>query len=240
MRKPGVWVLRVLASIVALLCLVWAWLEAGQWVLRWRGERLLKDIATVNVGVSKYNDAEAIIRKWGKVGSVEESCNGDICGAWVRITHRLPIGLSGDPEHDSRVYLLRIIDHLGLRSEAVGAGFRAQHGIVTARGFGEDTGLPVRNWYVRGGAYVPDLLVSSEETSRFTEFQTPYLKPNRPNRIAKYMKGPYGLTVTYTPQENAAEQAALMNFHFSCLTQFIPCEIEGQILPEGWRTFQGQ
>lgn len=225
---------------MALFCLAWVWFDAGQWVLRWRGERLLKDIASVNVGVCNYEDAKVVLRKWGKVGSVEESCSGDICGAWVTIVHRMPEFLSGDPNGNARNRLVRVLDHLGLRNESVGAGFRTEHGIVTTRGFGEIAGLPVRNWYVRGGAYVPELLVSSDEASHFTEYQTPYLKPGRPNRMAKFMKGPYGLEITYTPDESPAERAALMDFRFSCLTKFIPCESEGQILPEGWRTFQGQ
>jgi hypothetical protein len=240
MGKSGVWIPRVVATITALLCLAWVWFAAGQWILRWRGERLLKEIVAIQPGVTRYEDAKAILRKWGKADSVEESCSGDACGMSLVTIHRLPINLSGDPEQDSKTYLLRLIDHLGLRNEGVGAVIRSEHGLVTAMDFDEDISLPVRDWYVRGGAYVPELLVGSGETSHFTEFQTPYLKPGRPNRIAKFMKGPFGLEIFYTPQETPAERAALMDFRFSCLTQFIPCESEGQILPEGWRTLQGQ
>jgi hypothetical protein len=43
----------------------------------------------------------------------------------------------------------------------------------------------------------------------------------------------FGLIVGYSPDEEISERAKLMDFHFDCITRFIPCKNEGEILPEG-------
>jgi hypothetical protein len=49
------------------------------------------------------------------------------------------------------------------------------------------------------------------------------------------MKGPYGVMVRFKPDESPAEQAALMDFHLSCITKFFHCHSEREILSEGWQ-----
>lgn len=95
-------------------------------------------------------------------------------------------------------------------------------------------GIPVRNWYLRGGAYVPELAVSSNEVSGFHDFEKEaYSQPSYPFRIARRMKGPYGVIVKFTQDESTVEQAALMDFRFDCMTRLIPCKDESEILAEG-------
>jgi hypothetical protein len=48
------------------------------------------------------------------------------------------------------------------------------------------------------------------------------------------------IAVTFSPEEDAAEQSALMDFRFGCITRFSPCETEDQILPEALRMWQEQ
>jgi hypothetical protein len=49
--------------------------------------------------------------------------------------------------------------------------------------------------------------------------------------MAQHLKG--YLQITFSPDEDPAEQSALMDFRFSCITQFRPCETEAEFLPEG-------
>jgi hypothetical protein len=111
-----------------------------------------------------------------------------------------------------------------------------EHGIVTRKWFLEQVRLPVRVWYLRDGAYVPDLAVSSRESTQLPNIKG-YPRPD-PYRMARNMRGPYGVVVWFMPQEESDEKAALMNFRFSCITRFSPCLREDEILPEGWRILQ--
>jgi hypothetical protein len=48
------------------------------------------------------------------------------------------------------------------------------------------------------------------------------------------------LVVSFTPSEEPAEKAKLMDFQFNCITQIRPCHSEYYILPEAWRMMQEQ
>jgi hypothetical protein len=148
--------------------------------------------------------------------------------------------LRGDPSDGALNLLPRTVDHLGLRSEGVGIGLTTEHGVVTRREFGEIVGLPVEDWYLRDGAYVPELDVWSGEAVKFRDFDQRYVSPAHPFRIVRNQKGPYGVLVAFRPEESSSEQSALMNFQFSCLTQFSSCRSECDILREGWQMLKDQ
>ena len=59
-----------------------------------------------------------------------------------------------------------------------------------------------------------------------------------PNRLAQNKA--FYIAVTFSPEEDAAEQSALMDFRLGCITRFSPCESEDQILPEAQRIWQEQ
>jgi hypothetical protein len=96
--------------------------------------------------------------------------------------------LQGNPDKKVPRWLPTVIDIIGLRSAAVGAGFTEEHGVVTEKGFSVEVGLPVREWFNRGGAYVPELAVSADEVSKFRDIEEKfYVRPSHPSRIARYM-----------------------------------------------------
>jgi hypothetical protein len=51
--------------VLVLLVGAWLWSAANQWLLRWRGERLLADIKALEVSKSSWTDAEALMKKRG-------------------------------------------------------------------------------------------------------------------------------------------------------------------------------
>ena len=83
----------------------------------------------------------------------------------------LPQSLTGYPDPGVKNWLPRIVNHLGLRSSAVRAGFSVQHGIVTSKWFAEQVSLPVSAWNFPPGQprVVPNLALSSGEFSSFPE-----------------------------------------------------------------------
>jgi len=235
------WLRRSLTLIFCLLALSWLYEEASQWLLRWHGERLLAEVQSVRVGGSSAN-VEALVIDWRKRGSLQKGCYGEhqeTCYYFVRIGHLLPSAFRGDPNQAHKNWMARLIDQTGLRSSMIGAGVQTENGLIIQKSFSEEVELPIRDWFLRGGAYVPSLAVSAAENAEFrTEFQRELVNPEHPFRYARRFKGPYGLGVSFTPNESAPEREKLMDFRFTCITKFLPCRNERQILEEGARLLE--
>ena len=78
------------------------------------------------------------------------------------------------------------------------------------------------------------MLVSSAEAVSFRDSEREqFAKPSHPYRFAHHLKGPYAVLAKFTPEESPIEKAELMDFRFNCITQFIPCKNEREILAEG-------
>jgi hypothetical protein len=224
--------------ILLLLCVVWVQAEVSQWLLRRRAEHLLADVRSLNVNRSGWPEAQVVIQKWSRYAVPTGSCTATACTYRVDLLQVLPRMLIGYPDPGVKNWLPRIVDRTGLRSAAARAGFTVEHGVVTSKWFAEQVALPVRTWNLRGGAYVPDLAVSSGEFLGFRVSEAG--PPLHPYRQVRNWKGPYGVTVQFLPQEDSSERALLMDFQFACITQFSPCLNEGDILPEAWRNLQEQ
>ena len=229
---------QILLAILFLLGVVWIQAEASQWFLRWRAEHLLTDVCSLDVNRSGWSDAQRVMNKWNSYAVPAGPCTADACTYRVDLLQVLPQTLIGYPDVGVKNWLPRIVDHTGLRSVAARAGFTVEHGIITSKWFAEQVALPVREWNLRGGAYVPDLAISSGEFLGFPGSEAgPQLHPYRQVRN---WKGAYGITVQFLPQEDSSEQVLLMDFRFSCITQFSPCLDYGAILPEASRNLQEQ
>jgi len=240
MKKILIWARRFLFALLLLLGAAWVFAEASQWLLRYRAQKLFTDIRTIEVNRSSSTEAEAILSKWSRYGTTISNCDGDLCRSSLIIRHLVPAVLRGVPGEEAWNLLPRLVDHLGLRNEGVGIGFTTEHGIVTRKEFGEMVALPVEDWYIRDHAYVPDLDVWTGEAAKFHDYELRRVSTSHPFRMVRNQKGPYGVLVTFKPEEDPSEKAALMNFQFSCMTQFFPCRSEREILPEGWQMLQEQ
>jgi len=236
MKRASRWLRRVVATLMCLLCIAWVLAEASQWLLRWEAQRLLEDLMSIQVGHSTLAEAQSNLARWRKWGTVVEGCHGgddSTCYFYVTLRSRLPQIFRGNPEDGGHNWLPRIIDFVGLRYSAVGAGVSSEHDVVTSKSYSEEVDLPMRDWYLRGGAYVPSLAVSSSEVIQFREYEQRLAALSHPFRIARREKGPYGLDVKFLLGESKPERAKLMDFRFSCITQFFPCSNEGEILLSG-------
>jgi hypothetical protein len=227
---------QLLLLILGILAVAWISGEAAQWLLRWRAQRLLADIRTLQVNHSTWPVAQQLAQKWAHWTTFNPGCTADACTVQIDLVQTLQPFLVGSPQAGARNSLARVVDHTGLRSVAARAGFTVEHGLVTSRWFGEQVTLPVRDWGPPDG-YIPYLSASAAATSHFREIvgDSHLLHPNR---MAQHTQG--YIQVSYSPAEDPAEQSALMDFRFSCLTRLRPCESVGDILPEGLRMVQQQ
>jgi hypothetical protein len=229
-RRTRIGVLMA-AVLVALLSSSWTLLYLQQRTLRLRAEALFADVQRIQVGNSSTADAQSVLSNWYRWGTVETRCGADGCSSLVYLRRRLPGVLTGYGNPVAGNLLARMTDHLGLRNSAVGAALQYKNGVVTGKAFSLEVMLPFRDWYAREGAYVPELTVSSNETASFTEAELAHVVPTYPYRVVRRMKGLYGLKISFMPQEPAAEKEKYMDFRFSCITQFSPCQSESEILP---------
>jgi hypothetical protein len=223
---------QLLFAVLFVLAVAWVFGFGAQWLLRWRAEKLLADIRALQVNRGTWSDAQQLTQKWSQWATPKAGCTSDNCTVQISLIQALPPILVAEPGARNR--LPRLADHIGLRSAAARAGFTVEHGVVTTKYFGEQTTLPARDVGSSEG-YTPYLSVSSAETVHFREIAGDS-KLAHPNRMAQHLKS--YLQVSFSPDEDPAEQSALMDFRFSCLTRLRPCETEGDILPEGARMIQ--
>jgi len=220
-----------------LFVIAWVLGEVSQWLLRYRAEKLLVDIRSLEINRSKSEEAQALLTKWREWGEVESVCNAGTCHSYVFIRSGFPEMLRGGPEEGPANLIPRIFDQIGLRTVGARAGFTLENGVVTSKGFVEMVALPVHDWFLRGNAYVPELAISVDEASAFSDYDLHFVAPSHPFRMAHFMKGPYGVIIKFKPEEQISEQTAMMDFHFSCMTQFFPCHKESDILPASAKLF---
>ncbi|MDP9052583.1 MAG: hypothetical protein M3O31_17960 [Acidobacteriota bacterium] len=227
---------QLLLALLFILGVSWISGEAAQLLLRWRGQKLLADIRTLHAGRSTWSDTQPIMKKWDSWSVPKGACTEEACTYQIDVVQTLTPILVGNPNGVSKNWIARFTDHTGLRGSAVRAGFNVRDGIVITRWFGEQVTPPVRDWSVPDG-YVPYVSVSSAESTLFHQINKDQ-KLLHPHRLAQSKA--FYIAVTFSPDEDSAEQAALMDFDFSCITRFKPCESEGQILPEAFSMWQEQ
>ncbi len=182
-ERRFIWLRRSLLTSLCLLAAAWIFAESSQWLFRRRAERLLTDLKSIEVGGNSA-DAQAILQKWHDRAEIERDCFGTertTCHFGVYLRHQLPQVLRGDPEGEIRNRFQQIVGALGLRSSNVGTRVRTENGIVTRKWFAEEVDLPIRDWYLRGGAYVPTLTVDSDEE---LPSQHPAKRPNQHRRFS--------------------------------------------------------
>jgi hypothetical protein len=148
----------------------------------------------------------------------------------IRLKHTLPGPLTGYGDPAANNLLARTTDHLGLRSASVSAGLKYRNGVVTGKAFSVKVMLPSRDWFT-GGAFVPDLVVLSNETAAFTQDELEHVIPTHPYRVVRRIKDLSGLSIDFMPKEPADQKQRYMDFHLSCFTRFSPCRRESDILP---------
>jgi hypothetical protein len=219
---------QLLITMLVLLCAAWASGLGAQWLLRYRAQKLLADIRSLNVNHSSWSDAQAIMKTWGKWSAPTGSCTPESCNYRINLIQTLPPFLVGHPDPAANNTLPRLMDRIGLRNAAARAGFTVEHGIVTSRWFGLQVTLPIQDWTLPSD-FVPYLSVSSGETAKFRGLLGGNQKvhPHHATQISGR-----DMAVTFSPEEDPAVKETLLNFRFDCLTQFHPCETQTEILPE--------
>jgi len=230
-----------LAFVVSLLSL-----EASQWLIRMRAEALLADIKSLELNRSSWSDAERLMNRWGEWGGWYGNCTAEDCSYDIAIYH-LRFVYPGFVFEEGPHLGVRALELVGLRSASVSARFHVVHGVVTNKGFRMDVALPVSRWISPesgfwlkdevGSAYWPSLDASFFEGAKLRQTNYAQLEEH-PNR--SFIQRRILLEASFTPEESLEEQAALIDFHFNCLTRWTACTNRGELLLRAEEEFEAE
>lgn len=227
----------ILLAVPLILGVAWLGLEASQWLFRIRAETLLADIKSLQLNHSSWSDAQRLMNRWGRWGGWYENCGAEECQYEIKINHLSLVSPDFVFEEGPHLYG-RILELLGLRSATVTATFHVMHGVITNKGFGVEVALPISKWITPGGgfwlkdivgsSYWPSLDVATFEGAKLRG-ANPFFIAKHPNR--GFIHRRIRLEASFTPEESLSEQAALMDFHFDCITRWTACTSREELLP---------
>ncbi|WP_089409499.1 hypothetical protein [Granulicella rosea] len=217
------WIRQLLALTMILFFMAWMWAVGAQWVLRWRAQRLLADVRTLEVGTPPADAVNHFLGRWKVAGNAE--CKPRSCFYAVVLETTLPSWARYDA---TRSGLRNLIPHaavdLGLRSSLVRGGFAIEDGVVARVYFGEG---------VEGESSVHgqsrEIFAGSQEIAGYAPQGAQTLLPLPDHR--RVLSTKMGLLVEFDPALDPSAKRAAMNFRLACITQFKPCLREEEILP---------
>lgn len=220
-------------STLVLIAGVAASVPIQQHLLRWRAERLLADIHSLQMGKSTWIDAQKIMYRWGAWGSYEGSCTQARCSyqinlpdIFTRIQNHLP--------SECCFWMLRPYRFLGGRYSFALARVEVINGLV----WGKDYSLMI------------SVLASDDQdgfeyglsASADTAWRTKYFHFIREPPHSEFEIGHPGacegckaVFVRFTPFADPQIVNSLMDFNFDCLTRRRPCTDQMDIMPSVWK-----
>src|ERR1700677_2852066 len=70
---------RAALALLLLLSALLAAVQAQQWLLRWRAERLMADMHRIRLYQTTWPEAQELMRKWGAWGHWDGACRAEDC-----------------------------------------------------------------------------------------------------------------------------------------------------------------
>ena len=242
------WILRILrvAGLAALgvVLLAFAAVQAQQWMLRWRAERLMADMHQIRLYQSTWADAQRLMNRWGAWGHYDGSCTAaecryeiDVSSAGWRSWDREPRGIAAWLVRHQAAYVPYRL--LGGRLAIIHVGFIVQDGAIWRTISWASIEVPPklldsgdRGYSLIAGAKSRQALRRSESGGwvlggEDVPAEHPYYKVGRPGGCTFCVMA----DVTYSTHTPQAEIESLTSFDFSCLTRLFSCRLPEDLLP---------
>lgn len=245
--------LRVLSSAaLVFVALPLTAVQAHQYLLRMRAQRLMADIHQIRLYESTWNDAQRLMTRWGAWGKYDGTCSAKDCRYQIVMTD---LGsLSGEwAERLANHHVFQIYGLLGGRNTRIIASFTVHDGSIWRESFGIAVGTEkVGRWYGQDD-YPLTLMIDTKSRQRLRRSDEdwwimgdedqlaghPYYKEGRPGGCKINCEE---AVVTYSTHTPPAEIERLSALNFSCLTRFNPCSDLEQLLPaaQEWHLYKDQ
>jgi hypothetical protein len=177
-----------------------------------------------------------LMKRWGKWGRWYGSCDSEDCQYSISMNDPLFNAPQFVFVYENALHAgARVLDRVGLRTSQAFAGFHVVHGVVTNKRFGMSVALPFRDWGIPDGTYWPSLEVQFSEGATL-RYDNPRFLASRPNHA--FVQRRSLLEANFTQEESPEEMAALMDFHFDCITRWSPCLKRAELLPRADEEFE--
>lgn len=231
LRKVGQILRTTAVGICVASVLFIALIQMEQYVLRWRAERLLADVRSVEIRRSSFSDVQNLTRKWKRFAHSEGNCTEDAC----------TIGIMWNDfylqhvEFFTRLNSLHFFMLAGGRPEQIKARVIVERGFVSGKGFHVEVGVP--GYRAEGRWWDYPLMGSAYSLSSFAgSYRPPALHPDYVVGRPGGCDGPCReVHFIFAPSLDHGAIDRLMRFDLSCLTRWIhPCRTEGDIMPNAW------
>ena len=228
--RKRVW-LAIRVTILSALCLValaFAVVQSGQWLLRWRAERLRADMRELQSKEGTWKDAQKIMMRWRPWGLGESFCTPQECFFYVRMRDPIDTLIRGDFDGQPRLpFLIWPSQLLGEKFTFVEASLRVNHGIVEESRFrmsffGQDEGIAIAVSTLDSLDYRSD------------RWQHPDYYAEKHAWCEACVRFETGFTA-FAGKQKIRE---LTDFNFSCITRWSPCTSEADIMPSAWKLYQ--
>ena len=249
----------LLVAVVAYFVVGSAMVWVGQWVFRWRAERLLADAARLGQdGQGSWVEFQAFEKRWGAWGSYEGDCTQTACDYNVNVQDwtgevLYPAWLSGwkdqwkysIPVEHAMVPLLWLN-----RAKVPGVSVyvqvekgeptprRARLAVMVWKGITEDGSTD-------GGGPAYELIAGfrmSREDADFHRMPIPDWPELGPPADIQVQK-PGGcmnciaIWTAYNEKAKVAELEPLLKIEMSCITRWSSCRNEADIMPAAWKAY---
>lgn len=239
-------ILRITAFTVGVLLLgTVALVRMQQCLLRWRAERLLSDIRSLQLGKSTWADAQKIMTRWGPWGFYEGSCTEKRCGyqiAMQDIYQGFPV--YSTPSNTMRknwaqrsYWMLVSYQLFSGRPTLISARIEVLNGVIWAKDYrivlqASPRFLPSESDFLLSG--------SASTVWRTGDFRGSY-SPAHPEYFISRPGGCMFCVMGYskfTPYADPAVVYGLMDFNLDCLTSIVACRNQMDIMPTAWKKFE--
>ncbi len=241
--------LITIAEISLVLALIAGAIQINQWVFRYRAERLLRDILSIELRHTTFEQLSPILQRWsGRIYyDYDEPCSRQHCDLRIGISQ--PVELSEHYRYKRTLYLYRLF---GGRPAGAIATIKVRNGFVWGESYGvvvdvqpaveTDTtankDAPVDK-DGHPGSYLLAAVIETIPLEKANWFKWPSARKRPEFRIGwRHGLGVY-VGVEFTPFADPSDIKRLAEFNFSCLTRWRPCRTREDIMPVAMAELSG-
>lgn len=217
-------------GLLTALILLAGTIQVQERILRYRAERLLSDVMSIELRRTKFEQLGPLLESWAGFVHYDVPCSRQHCDFSIQV--RTP----NFQYYDSKLYthMLDFYRLLGGRFEGVIATIKVRNGLVWGERYW--IGLeadPFVDTFDRSSSYELEGEISTTPRANPGRLVWPSLRKHPDYQIGwpSVHRGRLGMSVVITPYANPAEIRRLAQFNFSCLTGRSTCRTQEDLMP---------
>lgn len=228
-------------SAAALVLLGFVAIHIQQEILRYRAQRLLSDIRSIDLRHTTFAEVQPILRRWRSESHYGRPCSTERCD----VTIALPYATFYKNGFVFWVddWLVHTVLRATLLARAhpfiVVASVSVRKGVVWGKSF--SINVVVEHSRKRSSPYPAStysLVGTAKSVSRFTFGRVFEGHPDYQVGMPGACTGCLEVWLKFTPFANAADVSRLMQFNLDCITRWRPCRAQQDIMPTAWAQLQ--